>query len=133
MQLQFFKSLIIILIICLIFETSYLSAQQRVKRKRSSRIKQSSSRPRRNKNPTTVVVPRLKGPRYAKTPITALPNTVIDRSVTWKNEKYRDILNHNEKVTNQYKGGIYIERIRNGLVRYSPVYKLIEVTPRPRK
>ena len=130
MQLQFFKSLIIILIICLIFETSYLSAQQRVKRKRSSRIKQSSSRPRRNKNPTTVVVPRLKGPRYAKTPEYPLPDSTIDKLVTWHAGKYRDILNHNGKVTNQYKGGIYVEIIRNGQVRYSPVHKLIEATPR---
>ncbi|CAG8815530.1 29969_t:CDS:1, partial [Gigaspora margarita] len=105
-------------------------AQQRVKRKRSSRIKQSSSRPRRNKNPTTVVVPRLKGPRYAKTPVYPLPDSTIDKLVIWHASKYRDILNCNGKVTNQYKGGIYIEIIRNGQVRYSPVHKLIEAIPR---
>ncbi|KAF0428744.1 hypothetical protein F8M41_005825 [Gigaspora margarita] len=98
MQLQFFKLLIIILIICLIFETSYLSAQQRVKRRRSSRIKQPRSR--RNRNPTTVVVPRLKELHYAKTPVYPLPDSIIDKLVTWHAGKYHDILNHNGKVTN---------------------------------
>ncbi|KAF0524911.1 hypothetical protein F8M41_014863 [Gigaspora margarita] len=111
MQMQFFKSLIIILINCLIFETSYLSAQQRVKRKRSSRIKQSSSRPRRDKNPTIVVALRLKGPRYAKIPVYPLPDSTIDKLVTWHAGKYCDILNRNGKVTNQYKGDIYVKII----------------------
>ncbi|KAF0388280.1 hypothetical protein F8M41_011069 [Gigaspora margarita] len=129
MQLQFFKSFIIILIICLIFETSYLSTQQ-IKKRKSSRIKQPRSRPRRNRNPTMVVVPRIKRPCYTKTPVYPLPDSAIDKLVIWHAGKYCDILNHNSKVTNQYKGGIYVEIIQNGQVSYSPVHKLIEATPR---
>ncbi|CAG8856167.1 21899_t:CDS:1, partial [Gigaspora margarita] len=53
-------------------------------------------------------------PRYAKTPEYPLPDSTIDKLVTWRAGKYRDILNRNGKVTNQYKGGIYVEIIRNG-------------------
>ena len=133
MQLQIFKILVILLIICLVFINE--SYTQQVTRKKCcyvGNIKQPRGS-KSKKNSPRVDVPKPKGPRYAKTPITALPDTIIDRLVTWKNRKYRDILNHNRKVTNQYKGGIYIERIRNGLVRYSPVHKLIEATLRPRK
>ncbi|CAG8852374.1 5477_t:CDS:2, partial [Gigaspora margarita] len=91
---------------------NYLSAQQRVKRRKSSRIKQSRSR--RNRNPTIVVVPRLKKPCYAKTSVYPLPDSTIDKLFTWHASKYHDILNCNGKVTNQYKGGIYVEIIRNG-------------------
>ncbi|CAG8747003.1 13208_t:CDS:1 [Dentiscutata erythropus] len=90
-------------------------------------------KPRSRKNSSSVVVPRPKGPCYARTPVLAQPNTVIDKLVTWNRGRYRDILNQNGRVTNQYKGGIYVERIgSNSQVHYSPVYKLPEITPRSR-
>ncbi|CAG8809644.1 25086_t:CDS:1, partial [Dentiscutata erythropus] len=86
-------------------------------------------RPRSRKNSPRVVVPRPKGPRYARTSVSAQPNTVIDKLVTWNRD--RDILNRNGRVTNQYKGEIYVKRIgSNGQVRYSPVHKLPKITPR---
>ncbi|CAG8838829.1 9238_t:CDS:2, partial [Racocetra persica] len=51
----------------------------------------------------SLVVPRPKGPCFAKTPVQILPDTVIDQIVTWRAEKYQDVLNKNGKVTNQYK------------------------------
>ncbi|CAG8608483.1 8046_t:CDS:2 [Dentiscutata erythropus] len=69
-----------------------------------NRKRQRVRRPRSRKNSPRVVVPKPKGPRYAKTSVIALPDTTI----------------------NKYKGSIYIEKIgSNGQVRYSP-----EVTPR---
>ncbi|CAG8483040.1 9518_t:CDS:2 [Racocetra fulgida] len=65
--------------------------------------------------------------RYTKIPVQPPPDSVIDKLVTWRAGKYRDVLNKNGKVTNQYKGGLYVEKIgRNGQVRYSPVHKLID-------
>jgi hypothetical protein len=122
------------LIIYLIFITSDSCAART--RRRVGKIKQPKrvERPRirRNNNPR-VVVPIPKGPRYAKIPVQALPDSVIDKLVTWRAGKYRDVLNKNGKVTNQYKGGLYVERIgSDGRVRYSPVHKLIEILPTPR-
>ncbi|CAG8716791.1 30236_t:CDS:2, partial [Racocetra persica] len=86
-------------------------------RRRIGRIKQPKrvGRPRIRRNNPVIIPPRPKGSCYAKTPVLALPDSVIDKLITWRAGKYRDILNKNRKVTNQYKGGLYVERIeRNG-------------------
>ncbi|CAG8824459.1 6428_t:CDS:1, partial [Dentiscutata erythropus] len=92
-----------------------------------NRKRQHVRRPRSRRNSSRVVVPRPKGPHYAKTPVIALPDTTINKLVTWERGRYKDILNRNGQVTNRYKGSIYIEKIRsNSQVHYSPVHKLPE-------
>ncbi|CAG8837741.1 20560_t:CDS:1, partial [Racocetra persica] len=104
-------------------------------KRRIGRIKQPKRvrRPRIRKNNLVIIPPRPKGLYYAKIPVLALSDSMIDKLITWRAKKYRDILNKNGKVTNQYKEDLYIKRIgRNDQVQYSLVHKLIEIRPIPR-
>ncbi|CAG8749413.1 25898_t:CDS:2, partial [Racocetra persica] len=79
-------------------------------RRRIGRIKQPKRvrRPKIRRNSPRVVVPKPKGSRYAQITVLALSNTTID------------------------KLGLYVEKIRNGQVQYSPIHKLIEILPTSR-
>jgi ApbE superfamily uncharacterized protein (UPF0280 family) len=71
---------------------------------------------------------RIKSSRI--TPVTASSGSIVDTLVTFNSKKgrYERILNKNGKICKRYPQGIFVERIRNGQVRYSPIHKLAQPT-----
>jgi hypothetical protein len=107
MWLSFQKFFIIFCIISTIFVPNITWA---AKRKRG--------RPKKVTKKTTVI-------KRVVSPVNPLPDSILDRLVTFEKGKYKIILNRDGKTTKQYKGGIYIEKIRNGKATYSPVHKVV--------
>jgi hypothetical protein len=107
MWLSFKKFFVIFLIISLLIIPN---TTQAAKRRRG--------RPKKITRTTTII-------KKITSPTRPIPDSILDKLVTWERGKYRDILNRNGIPTKQYKGGIYIEKIRYGKATYSPVHKVV--------